>query len=430
MRVRKWVALATLAYVLYGLFIYTYLFLIGDSSVPESVKGTSADPHTFMTSRELVISEQYSSMRHLLYFMTIPLDWYVFFLLLISGFSRKIADWSLTAARFQILCKLVYVFVLSLLTMLISLPIKWIGYQLSLHYGVSAQSTSSWLKDQTLDFWIQYPILAVCAIVFFYLIQKRRKLWWLYAWFLTIPVTLFLFFLQPVIIDPLYNDFYPLKNKALEEKILTLAEEAKIPSDHVYEVNMSEKTNTMNAYVTGIGANKRIVLWDTTLQKLKDREILFIMAHEMGHYVMKHVYIGLAGYLLLSLAGFYAVHRLYFYLYQRGRSVFRLKTSSDIAALPLLLIIVSMLSFVASPFTNAVSRHQEKAADAYALNLTKDGEAGVTSFQKLAKSGLSQVHPPLLVKIFRYGHPTMMERIIEMEKYAEKEEQQTKNPAR
>ncbi|MDN0040003.1 M48 family metallopeptidase [Bacillus aerophilus] len=422
MRVRKWVALATVAYILYGLFIYSYLFLMGDSSVPDSVKGTSADPHTFMTSHELVISGSYSNIRNLLYFMTIPLDWYVFFLLLISGFSRKLADWSLAAARFHLLSKLVYVFVLSLLTMLITLPVKWVSYQLSLYYGVSAQSTTSWLKDQTLDFWIQYPLLVLCAIVFFWLIQKKRKYWWLYAWCLTVPVTLFLFFIQPVVIDPLYNDFYPLKDQALEKKILTLAEKAHIPADHVYEVNMSEKTNTMNAYVTGIGENKRIVLWDTTLQKLKDREILFIMAHEMGHYVMKHVYIGLAGYLVLSLVGFFAIDHFYFSLYQKGASSFRLKAPHDVAALPLLLIIVSMLSFVASPFTNAVSRHQERAADEYAVNLTKDGEAGVTSFQKLAKSGLSQVNPPLLVKIFRYGHPTMMERIIDMEKAAKKEE--------
>ncbi|MFJ5963876.1 M48 family metallopeptidase [Bacillus sp. NPDC093026] len=420
---RNWIALATVAYVLYGLFIYFYLFLIGDSSVPENVKGTSADPHTFMTSHELEVSEDFSRIRNFLYFITIPLDWYVFFLLLITGLSRKMADWSFVAARFRFLGQFVYVFLLSLLTMLISLPIKWIGYQLSLHYGVSAQSTASWLKDQTLDFWIQYPLLVLCTVVFFWLIQKKRKLWWLYAWCLTVPVTLFLFFIQPVVIDPLYNEFYPLKDQALETNILTLAEKAHIPADHVYEVNMSEKTNTMNAYVTGIGENKRIVLWDTTLQKLKDREILFIMAHEMGHYVMKHVYIGLAGYFMLSLVGFFAIDRIYFYLYKRGQTSFHLKVSHDIAALPLLLVIVSMLSFVASPFTNAVSRHQEQAADQYAVNLTKDGEAGVTSFQNLAKSGLTQVNPPLLVKIFRYDHPTMMERIVDMEKVAKKEEE-------
>lgn len=89
MRVRKWVALATVAYILYGLFIYSYLFLFGDSSVPESVKGTSADPHTFMTSHELAISENFSNIRNLLYFMTIPLDWYVFFFCSFQGFHEK-----------------------------------------------------------------------------------------------------------------------------------------------------------------------------------------------------------------------------------------------------------------------------------------------------------------------------------------------------
>lgn len=198
-----------------------------------------------------------------------------------------------------------YVFVLSLLTMLITLPVKWVSYQLSLYYGVSAQSTASWLKTKRLIFGFNIHCLFYARLCSFWLIQKKRKYWWLYAWCLTVPVTLFLFFIQPVVIDPLYNDFYRLKDQALEKKILTLAEKAHIPADHVYEVNMSEKTNTMNAYVTGIGENKRIVLWDTTLQKLKDREILFIMSHEMGHYVMKHVYIGLAGYLVLSLVGFF-----------------------------------------------------------------------------------------------------------------------------
>ncbi len=147
-------------------------------------------------------------------------------------------------------------------------------------------------------------------------------------------------FLQPVVIDPLYNDFYPLKNKELEQSILKLADQADIPANHVYEVNMSEKTNALNAYVTGIGANKRIVLWDTTLNKLDEPEILFIMAHEMGHYVMKHVYIGLGGYLLLSLAVFYVIDKLYKRIIGRyGRSL-HIAGKSDLAALPLLLMLM------------------------------------------------------------------------------------------
>ena len=117
-------------------------------------------------------------------------------------------------------------------------------------------------------------------------------------------------FIQPVVIDPLYNDFSTLKNKELETKILAMADKADIPAKHVYEVNMSEKTNALNAYVTGIGPNARIVMWDTTLKQLKDKEILFIMAHEMGHYVMKHIYWGVASYVLLSFIGMYLISRI------------------------------------------------------------------------------------------------------------------------
>ena len=108
-------------------------------------------------------------------------------------------------------------------------------------------------------------------------------------------------FLQPVVIAPLYNDFYPLKDKELEAQILELASQADIPADHVFEVNMAEKTNALNAYVTGIGANARIVLWDTTLNGLSNEQILFIMAHEMAHYVEKHIYFGIGISLFFSL---------------------------------------------------------------------------------------------------------------------------------
>lgn len=108
----------------------------------------------------------------------------------------------------------------------------------------------------------------------------------------------------------IFIDFSPLQDKALETKILSLAQQAEIPSEHVYEVNMSEKTNALNAYVTGIGGNSRIVLWDTTLNRLTDEEILFIMAHEMGHYVKKDIYIGIAGYLLMTLIGLWLIAKL------------------------------------------------------------------------------------------------------------------------
>ncbi len=232
-------------------------------------------------------------------------------------------------------------------------------------------------------------------------------------------------FIQPVVIDPLYNDFYPLKNKELESKILSLATQAHIPAEHVYEVNMAEKTNALNAYVTGIGSNSRIVLWDTTLNRLTDNEILFIMAHEMGHYVEKHIYFGIVGYLLLSLVGLWLTAKIMRRFVTRYGQVFKINKISNISSYPLFLLITSILLFASNPVSNYVSRYQESRADQYAIDLMNDREAAVTAFQKLTISGLSEVNPPLLVKWFRYTHPPMLERI---DKVADNGEQKQEGP--
>jgi Zn-dependent protease with chaperone function len=247
--------------------------------------------------------------------------------------------------------------------------------------------------------------------------EKSKKRWWLYSWLLSIPFTIFVMFLQPVVIDPLYNDFHPLKNQKLETKILAMANKAHIPANHVYEVDMAKKTNALNAYVTGIGSNARIVLWDTTLNRLSDKQILFIMAHEMCHYVEKHIYYGIAIYLILSLLGLYLTYRIMNWAVTRWGKELKIPDVKDIRSVPLFFLVLSILTFGASPFTNLISRYEETRADKYAIQMTKDPESAISSFQILTRSGLSQVNPPLLVKIFRYDHPSMLDRISMLEDY-------------
>ena len=182
---------------------------------------------------------------------------------------------------------------------------------------------------------------------------------------------------------------------------------------------MAEKTNALNAYVTGIGSNSRIVLWDTTLNRLTDNEILFIMAHEMGHYVEKHIYFGIAGYLLLILIGLWLTAKIMRRLISRYGQVLKINKISSIRSYPLFLLITSILLFASNPVSNFISRYQETRADQYAINLMNDREAAVTAFQKLTISGLSEVNPPLLVKWFRYTHPPMLERIYKVADTAE-----------
>lgn len=407
-----------LIFILYGLFFYWYLFHFADTSIPFEYEGSSADPATFLNERELMLSEEYSKIRNLLFFLVTPFEWLVYLFVLIAGLSKKFKNWADQSSKYSLVRTAVYVFWLSLFTFVVTFPISYYSYSLSKSYQISTQSFPSWMKDELIDFWLNYGMIFLIVSVLYWLINKSRKRWWFYAWLISIPFSIFLMFIHPVVIDPLYNDFYPLKNKELEAKILSLAEKANIPAEHVFEVNMAEKTNALNAYVTGIGSNSRIVLWDTTLNRLTEDQVLFIMAHEMAHYVEKHIYFGIAGYLLITLVGLFITARL---LEKIARSKWgeylKVTAENDIQSFPLLLLILSMFMFASSPFENIVSRYQETRADRYALEMTENPEVAVQTFQELTRAGLSQVNPPLLVKIFRYTHPTMLERITMVEDY-------------
>ncbi|PLS18801.1 peptidase M48 [Bacillus sp. M6-12] len=413
---------AIIIYLFFVLAVYWYLYFGGDSGIPEAFRGTSADPATFLNGRELMLSEEYSRIRNFLFFVSTPFEWLLYLLILIGGLSLTFERWAAAASKWRIMKTAIYVFWLSIITLIASFPIKYLGYYLSKKYNISIQTFSSWMKDQIIDFWLNFGLMVLIVSVLYWLIKKSEKRWWLYAWLLSVPFSFFMMFLQPVVIDPLYNDFYPLKDKKLEKQILEMADKAEIPADHVYEVNMAEKTNSLNAYVTGVGSNSRIVLWDTTLNKLEDDEILFIMAHEMAHYVEKHIYIGITGYLLLSLAGLWLISRVMNYSVRKWGGLLQVSSVKSVDSLPLFLLVAAILSFASAPLSNAVSRYQEARADSYAIEMTKDPESAIGTFQELTRAGLSEVNPPFLVKLFRYSHPPMLERISALEQYEREKE--------
>lgn len=414
---RKYITGALGLYILFAVVLYLYIFQFSDTSIPLQYKNSGADPMVFMNERQIMLSQEYSEIRNYLFFLQIPFEWLFYFLIFALGISRKMEKSSLALSSYSFLQKSSYFFYLSLLSFIAFLPFNYIGYQLSKRYQISTQSFQMWMKDEIIDFWITFGITFIIVFTFYYLVRKSPRKWWLHMWLLSIPFTLFMMFVKPVIIDPLYNDFYPLKDKALETKILALADKAHIPASKVFEVNMAEKTNAMNAYVDGIGSNSRIVLWDTTLNKLDDNEILFIMAHEMGHYVEKHIYIGIGLSLFFGLIGLWMTAKLMNVIIRKWGKALHIPHLTSLSSFPLFLCMVSFLVFASSPFSNLISRYQEQRADQYAIEMVHDQKAAVRTFQELSKSSLSQLNPPWLVKVFRYTHPTMLERIITLENY-------------
>lgn len=417
-KLKKKILLMTIGfYLLFIVLLYFYLFGIESGALPAELRGSPADPTTFLTEQEMNLSEEYSRIRDFLFFLEIPYEWILYLIFLLFGFGNKIENWGTKFTKTRILQNILYSFCLNLLVSIAFLPIRYLRYYLSKSYGISTQSITSWLRDWLIDFVINFGLVFLFVYLLQWLVKRSPIKWWLRAWFLMIPLAFFFMYIQPVVIDPLYNDFYPIQNKDLEAKILDLASQAGIPAEHVYEVNMSEKTNSLNAYVTGVGSNSRIVLWDTTLNTLNDEEILFIMAHEMAHYKEKHIYIGIAGYLLLSLAGLFLGAKIWEWARKKYSQVLQINDIGGLTSIVLLIFIMTILLSIANPFVNAVSRYQEMRADRYAIELTNDVDAATLTFQQLTKAGLSQVNPPLLVKWFRYGHPTMLERIVFVEEY-------------
>ena len=411
----KWGLQAILLFGVYAFALYVYLFHYESSGVPAALQGTVADPSTFMTEREIVLSENYSKIRNFIFLLTKPLEWFIYFFVLLIGLSKVFERWSSRPSKWAVIQIPIYVFFLSVFMFLLMLPIRYFSYIVSVNYGVSIQSVPQWLTNLALDFCIDFiPTLLMVGILYFF-IRKARERWWFYVWLLTIPITLFFAYIQPVIIEPLFNDFSSIENKELEQKILALAEEADIPADRVYEVKMADQTNAMNAYVSGIGKNTQIVLWDTTLANLSEEEILFIMAHEMGHYAHKDIYKDLTIDFVISFFIYWLIAKLMKNIIHKNGPVLNIKRMEGIHSLPLYLLLSSILFFAVSPLYTAISRHQEIKADNYAIELVEDEGAGISTFQALAKSNLNEANPPLIVKWFRYSHPPLVDRINNLE---------------
>jgi Zn-dependent protease with chaperone function len=393
-----------------------YVWYTSPNEVPAIYQGTAADPATFFTANQLHNSETLNAVRNWIFFISGPWEWLIYIILLTSGLARSWRE-SLERLNLPIYVRFpAYVLLINAVSFLLYFPLRVVSYNMSKAYGITTQPVPSWLRDKLVGFGISYLTMLIVSAVAFWFISRGGR-WWIKLWLISIPFTLFMMYVQPVVIDPLYNNFTRLSNPQLEHRILDLAAKADIPAQRVYEVDMSKKTNAMNAYVNGIGSSLRIVLWDTTLKQLNEKEILLIMAHEMGHYVMHHLEWSAVGAIVSSFFMLGIGAWLYRFIVRKRGAAWGIRSLSDMTALPLILLMISFLSFVSLPITNLVSRHAEASADQYAMRLIGSAEGSVSMNQKMSVTVLSDVNPPLLVKWFRDNHPTDMERIIEAERF-------------
>ena len=315
---------------------------------------------------------------------------------------------------------LIFVPLLMLLIAALSLPIDIYQHHISLAYGLSVQSWASWAADWGKTQAVSLVIFVPTVFGLFWIIRRSPQRWWLYFWLLTLPFLVLLVFITPVLLDPIFNTFEPLEKTQpqLVEQIERVTQRGglSIPRDRMFEMKASEKVSTYNAYVSGIVATKRVVVWDNTAHDLTVPETLFVFGHEMGHYVLNHIYKGLAFGAVLMLAGFWIGRRMVLAMLAKWGGAWQIRGIDDLAALPVLMLVLSLLALVGEPIGNAFSRHIEHQADIYGLEVThglfpKNRQVAAASFQKLGEKSYDYPGPNPLLVFWSYSHPSIADRI-------------------
>ena len=356
----------------------------------------------------------YSGTRTVLAFFGPFYDLLIALVILFSGLSAALRNIAHGLGQRLYVRVLVFLALYTVVDFVLGFPLAcYRGYALEHQYGLSTQSLGAWFADQGKDAAVGVVVFGLVPILWlaYRAIQKWPRHWWLAIAGGTLPLIVAGTLLQPLVIDPLYNTFTPLRDQHLKERILDLAARAEIPGRNVYEVNKSAQTRKYNAYVSGFGPSQRIVLWDTMLQGMEEDEILFVMGHEMGHYKLGHIWKGIGVFSALSFFFFFLVSRLAGWAVALFGAHWGFEDLSDVASIPLLAAIMSVLALVTQPTVNGFSRAIEHEADVFAAEVTRDNDAGARSFLKLGAQNKSNPEPSRFVKLFLYTHPPLIERV-------------------
>jgi STE24 endopeptidase len=347
-------------------------------------------------------------------------------LILASGVAGRLRDLAVRIGKNRWLQGFGFVFLLLLLIDLLNLPLGIYGHKVALNYGLSVQGWASWLGDKAKMFGLEWFFGSLLVMLMFWIIRKSPRYWWFWFWIPAVACLVGSVFASPYIFDPLFNKFEPLSKSdpALVERLEQVVARGGlvIPPERMFLMKASAKSTELNAYVTGFGASKRVVVWDTTIAKSSPDEISFIFAHEMGHYALGHVALGTAmdclSLLPLLWLGYLGVQ----FLLARYGTVWRIPSQQDWGALVVLGLMLSLLSAVSDPISNAISRTIEHDADVYGQEaihgIVADPRAvGLRSFQVLGAESLDDPTPHRLCEWWFYTHPSIRYRAAFSEAY-------------
>ncbi|MBI4639806.1 MAG: M48 family metallopeptidase [Candidatus Tectomicrobia bacterium] len=301
-----------------------------------------------------------------------------------------------------------YFFILMISLDLATLHLSYYSdYYLEHRFALSTQNITDWWKDQGKSFLISLILGVLFVEILYWMLRTSPELWWAYTAMIFTLIFIVMANLAPVVLMPIFFTFTPLKDERLRERLLKLSHDAGTSVKEVYEMDLSRRSKTANAALAGLGNTRRIILSDTLIQQFSGDEIEVVLAHELGHHKYHHIWKLIAVQTVVTIAALYAT----FHTVRAGVSFFEFRGVEDIASLPLILLIITLVSLFSLPLANLYSRRLEYMADHYALGATGNSQAFITAMEKLAKMNLAEIDPHPVIEFLFFSHPSIQKRI-------------------
>jgi STE24 endopeptidase len=361
-------------------------------------------------------AKEYAQIRRRLMLGDLALGGIYALLWLVAGWSIDLRNYLLGLTTNDWLLVAGFILVFGGIYFLIDLPLGYYSsYILPHRYDLSTQTLKGWIGDQVKGVLVGGVLGLLVIEIVYYVLRISPNLWWLWAGLILLFFNVILANLAPVLLMPLFYKFVPLEEEHadLVARLLNLAERAGTRVRGVYKFDMSRRTKAANAAITGLGNTRRIILGDTLIEEFTPDEIETILAHELGHQVHRDIPIGILVESVITLGGLYLASLGL----EWGVATFGYTGVSDIAALPLFVLVMGAYGLLVMPLGNAFSRWRETRADEYALKMTGKGEAYASALTRLANQNLAEADPEPWVETLLYSHPALGKRIAMAENY-------------
>jgi Zn-dependent protease with chaperone function len=386
------------------------------ASVPGPAEAGEEGLYPMSPEREAKLAH-YSRFVNWWRFADLVIDVGLLWLLLISGFSARMRSWAQVARkRFLVVWAFLAMFITA--RYLLGFPFHFYrAFVVENQFGFSNQSFAAWLSEDLLGLLVT-AVIGIIPVWFLYRLMERVRRWWLAFTVAAVPFMVFFVVVAPVVIDPLFNKFEPLPESDLRSEINALASAHGLAAADIFQVNASQQSSRINAYVTGLFGSKRVVLYDTMIDNFTIDEVKFVVGHEMGHYLKHHLWWGLLVAVILIGFGLWLISLLIDFPIRRFSHRFGFDRASDIASLPLVMIFAILIFFVIRPIPSAAGRLMERQCDRFAVDVSGvSAGTAVTCFEKLSAYNLSDPDPHPLIEFWFYSHPSIKKRIAFVRSY-------------